>query len=118
MAAGIIQQETSVGANTQVDDVLVNNILAFNRQGLSVVDWSVVADATGILVALLNGVIQLAPEFAPAIKAAVFPIWPDDYLTRFGVMPADRILLKVRNTTGAAIKIRYTFKFQNVNVPQ
>lgn len=114
MANGLIQNSTSVAANTQVDDVLVNNILATNRQGLSAVDWGVTASATGLLVSLFNGVIQLAPEFAPSL-ANRFPISPDDFLGRFGLREIDRLILKVRNTTGGALTLFYAFKFTHIN---
>ena len=113
MATGIIQNSSSVAANTQVDDVLVNNILAFNRQGLSRVDWGVVGSATGLLCTVFVGVLMVAPEFAPSL-ANRFPIFPDDYGGVFGVLPADRILLRVRNTTGGALTVFFTFKLTNV----
>jgi hypothetical protein len=115
MAQGIIQGTVSIAANSQVDDVLINEILAFNRQGASVVDWAVLAAATGIRISLYNGVTQLAPEFAPAIVAASqFPVYPDHFLTRFGLFASDRLLMKARNTTGAAIVIGWQFRFANV----
>lgn len=117
MANGIIQNSTSIAANTQVDDVLVNNILATNRQGASIVDWGVTASATGLLVTLFNGVIQLAPEFAPSL-ANRFPIKPDDFLTRFGLREIDRLILKARNTTGGALTLFYAFSFAHVNLPR
>jgi hypothetical protein len=109
-AGGIIQNSLLVLANTQVDDVLVNNILATSRQGLSVVDWAIVASATGLLVTLFNGVLMIAPEFAPNLQNR-FPVWPDDFSGRFGLMPADRLLARVRNTTAGNLTMFYTFRF-------
>lgn len=114
MAAGIIQNVAVIAANTQVDDVLVNNVLAMNRQGISVVEYSLIGSATGLLVTLMNGVIQIAPEFAPGLQNH-FPIYPDDFLGKFGVMPADRILLRARNTTGGNLNLFFSFRFSNVN---
>lgn len=114
MASGIIQLSSSIAANTQVDDVLINQILAFNRQGLSAVRWAVTASATGLLVSIFTGVIQQAPEFAPS-TANRFPIDPDDYGGVFGALPADRIMLRARNTTAGALTIFTTFKFANVS---
>lgn len=114
MGQGIIQGTVSVAANTQVDDVLVNEILAFNREGASLVDWAVLAAATGMRISLYNGVRQIAPEFAPAIVAASqFPIYPDHFLTRFGLWASDRLLMKARNTSGGAIVIGWQFRFAN-----
>lgn len=114
MAEGIIQGTVSVAANTQVDDVLVNEILAFNRVGPSIVEWGVLAAATGMRISLYNGVKQLAPEFSPAIVAATqFPVYPDHFLTRFGLWGPERLLMKARNTTGAAIVIGWQFRFSN-----
>lgn len=114
MGSGVIQDSLSVAANTQVDDVLQNNILAFNRSGLSVVDYGVTASATGLKVTVKNGVVDVAPEFAPSL-ANHFPIFPDDFIGRFGVLPADRILMRVRNTTAGALTIFWQFKLTNVN---
>lgn len=114
MASGIIQNSVSIAANTAVPDVLVNQILAFNRQGLSVVDWALVASATGLLVSIFTGVIQQAPEFAPS-TANHFPIFPDDFGGRFGCLPADRIMVPARNTTGGALTLFWAFRFSNVN---
>jgi hypothetical protein len=114
MASGIIQNSSSIAANTQVDDVLVNQILAFNRQGLSLVDWGIVGSATGLLVSIFTGVFQQAPEFAPSL-ANRFPIFPDDFGGRFGAGPADRIMLRARNTTGGALTVFFAFRFTNVN---
>jgi hypothetical protein len=113
MATGIIQNSTSVAANTQLDDALINNILAFNRQGLSRVDYAIVASATGLLVTVFVGTVMVAPEFAPSL-ANRFPIFPDDFNGVFGVLPADRILLRIRNTTGGALTGFFTFKLTNV----
>jgi len=113
MASGIIQLSSSIAANTQVDDVLINQILAFNRQGASAVRWAVVASATGLLISIFTGVIQQAPEFAPS-TANRFPVDPDDYGGIFGALPADRIMLRARNTTGGALTVFTTFKFANV----
>lgn len=114
MAAGVIQNSVSIAANTQVDDILVNNILATSRQGASLVNWAVVASATGLLVTLFNGVVMIAPEFAPNLQNR-FPIFPDDFtFPPFGLLPADRLLARVRNTTGGALTLFYNFTFQNV----
>lgn len=114
MASGVIQDSVSVAANAFVDDVLVNNILAFNRSGLSAVEYGVTASATGLKVTVKNGVVDVAPEFAPSL-ANRFPIFPDDFIGRFGVFPADRILLRVRNTTAGALTLFWQFKLSNVS---
>jgi hypothetical protein len=89
--------------------------MATSRQGASVVDWSVVASATGLLCTLFNGVVMIAPEFAPSL-ANRFPVFPDDFvMPKFGLLPADRILLRVRNTTGGNLTLFFAFRFQHVS---
>jgi len=114
MASGVIQDSVSVAANAFVDDVLVNNILAFNRDGFSVVDCGVTASATGLRCVVKRGVVDQIPEFAPSLANRI-PIFPDDFLSRFGLMPADRLLLRVRNTTAGALTLFWQFKLSNVN---
>lgn len=114
-ASGVIQSSVSVAANTQVEDVLVNNILATSRQGNSVVSSGIVASATGLLVTLFNGTNMIAPEFAPSI-ANRFPINPDDFtMPQFGLLGSDRLMMRVRNTTGGALTLFWSFVFQHVS---
>lgn len=115
MASGIIQGSVSVPANSQIDDVLVNQILAANRQGASVVDGAIVCSAAGLLATLQNGMQTIAPEFAPAPVNRT-PVMPDDFtLPRFGLLGADRLLLKARNPTGGALTLFWSFRLQHVS---
>lgn len=113
MGSGVIQDSVSVAANAFVDDVLVNNILAFNRNGLSVVDCGITASATGLRCTIKNGVLDQIPEFAPSLANRI-PIFPDDFLSRFGLLPADRLMLRVRNTTAGALTLFWQFKLTHV----
>lgn len=114
MASGIIQITGTLGAGLQNDDIFINQILAFNRQGASAVRWAVTSSAAGLLIAIFTGVIQQAPEFAVS-TANRFPIDPDDYGGVFGALPADRIIGRLRNTSGGTLTYWATLKFSNVS---
>ncbi len=105
----LIQDSVSVAANTTIADQLVNNVLSVVR-GIFVVDYGIVASVTGITASVEVGTSQVAPNFSPSIINR-FPIFPDDFGGRFGVIPNDRILLRLVNGTGGAITVFYAFRF-------
>lgn len=109
----MLQGSSSIAANTNVDDVIVNNVLSI-ANGIFLVEYGLVASATGLVLNLQVGTKIIAPGMLPSL-ANRFPIYPDDYLDRFGVIPGDRILLGARNTTAGALTLFYSFKMTPVS---
>lgn len=107
-----IQSSATITASTQTDDVLANNILAISR-GLFLVEYALVASAAGILADILVGLNTVASQIAPSVQNRV-PVYPDDFLGRFGVIPGDRIILRARETSGNNRTLYYTFRFTPV----
>jgi len=109
----IIQSSSSIAANSTVDDVLVNNILASNFRRRYAVTYSVVAAATGLQADIKVGLNVVALNILPSTLNR-FPVFPDDYQGTFGVLPGDRILLTARNTTGVAVVLFFGFRFRPI----
>src|SRR5215475_14076833 len=104
----LLQSSTSVGASTTIDDVLVNNILASNFRRRFAVSYGLVASATGLQTDVKVGLNFIAVNVLPSLLNR-FPVFPDDYLGTFGVMPGDRILLTARNATAGALTLFFAF---------
>jgi len=74
------------------------------------VEWGIVASATGLEVTLQVGTQEIAPQMSPSILNR-FPVFPEDYADRFGIMPGDRILMRAVNSTGGGLTLFFAFKF-------
>lgn len=106
----LIQSSATVTASTQTDDVLVNNVLATNFRRPFIVEYALVASATGLLIDLYVGLNRVTVGISPSLQNRV-PIYPDDYNGRFGVIPGDRIILTARETSGSNRTLYYAFRF-------
>jgi len=99
-----IQREVTVAANATDENLFSGSAFEFAR-GRSVVSMAVVAAATGTFVTINNGVDIVAEEFAPEIKTE-YPIIPDEFYYVTAAVQGDRLVMRVRNTTGAPIIVR------------
>lgn len=100
----VIQKEVSVPANAAIENVLSGSAFEFLR-GNALVSIGVTAAATGIVVNIQSGADIVLEESAAYIKTN-YPIIPDEmFYTDVGV-GGDRLVVRVRNTTGAAIIAR------------
>jgi len=109
----LIHDQQAFTANQQIDDILVNNILATNFRRAYAVQFAATASATGLRLDLKVGLALVAPNIRPSIQNR-FPILPDDVLMNFGVLPGDRIILFGRDVTGGAQTLFYAFRFRAV----
>jgi hypothetical protein len=100
----VIQKEISVPANSAVENLLSGSAFEFLR-GNALVSVGVTAAATGIVVNIQSGADIVLEESAAYIKTQ-FPIIPDEmFYTDVGVA-GDRLVVRVRNTTGGALVVR------------
>jgi hypothetical protein len=100
----VIQKEVSVPANSAIENVLSGSAFEFLR-GNAVVSIGVTAAATGIVVNIQSGADIVLEESAAYIKTQ-YPIIPDEmFYTDVGVA-GDRLVVRVRNTTGGALVVR------------
>jgi len=100
----VIFRETSVAANSTVDNLLAGSAFEFARQN-SLVSVGVAQAATGCFVTFNSGSDVVAEEFPPPILTR-YPIIPDEMYASDVAAAGDRLVLRVRNTTGGAIIVR------------
>lgn len=93
----------SIAANATVDNVLSGKLAEF-LQERSKVTLSAIAQAVGVrLTLVIGGEVVLDDQEISARAAAISIVLPDDYIVEGAGFAGDRLILRVRNTTGAAI---------------
>lgn len=100
----VVVRQTSIPLNGIVENVLSGSAFEFARSN-SLVSVGVTAAATGLFVTFNSGADVVAEEFEPPI-ATVYPIIPDNMYFSDVAAQGDRLVVRVRNTTGAAIILR------------
>lgn len=101
----VIMKETSVAAGLSNDNVLSGSAFEFVRQPC-LVSIGVCASATGGLVTIQSGSDVVLEESPPNVKAATFPVIPDEMYYSDVAAPGDRLVVKARNPTGGALTFR------------
>ena len=100
----VIQKETLVGANATVDNLISGSSFEFLRRN-AVVSAGAVGSATGLVLSIQSGS-DIVLEEAPLLVKGTMPTIPDDmYYNDVGVQ-GDRLVFRVRNTTGASLTVR------------
>jgi hypothetical protein len=100
----VIMKQVSVPLNGTVDNILAGSAFEFARTN-ALVSMGVSAAATGTFVTFNSGADVVAEEFEPAILTR-YPIIPDEMYFSDVAAAGDRLVIRVRNTTGAAIVVR------------
>ena len=105
----LIGKQTSVAANSTALPLVGDQFEFINRP--SMLEFGLVAEATGMLMTVYSGADLLAQEQPVPIRAAgVPPTYPDDFLLQDVAGNGDRLSITLRNTTGAAIIVRTTVR--------
>lgn len=91
----------SVAANATVQNVLVGKIFEF-AQRPSVLRLYATAAAIGLNISFVVGSRVIVDDQEVNAQNRM-PIVPDDFLAEGGARPGERIVVRLRNTTGAAI---------------
>lgn len=100
----VIQKEVSVAANSAVENILSGSAFEFLR-GNAIVSIGLAGSATGLVANIQSGA-DIVLEESPIVVKASMPTIPDEmYYNDVGVM-GDRLVVRVRNTTGGALTIR------------
>lgn len=100
----VITREVTIPANSTNDNVFSGSAFEFIRQP-SVVSVGITAAAVGLFAYLQSGADIIAEEFTPPVQTR-FPIVPDEFYYSDFAAPGDRMVLRVRNSTGAGIICR------------
>jgi len=95
----------SVAANSVVDNVLAGKLDEFLRVD-SEVTLHAIATAAGLRLSLVvGGEVVLDDQEISARAGATNVILPDDFIVGSAGFNGDRLILRERNTTGAAISV-------------
>ena len=97
----IMTDTQSIAANSTVANVLSGKSAEFVKEP-SVVTFSATGSAIGLFVTAIVGEEVVIEDQAIPLTDR-FPVLPDDTLAQAGGFPGDRVIVKVRNSTGAAL---------------
>lgn len=91
----------AVVANTTVPNVLAGKSAEFVKEP-SVVSFSATGSAAGLfMTAIVGEEVVIEDQLIPVTNR--FPVVPDDTMAQAGGFPGDRIIVKIRNSTGGAL---------------
>lgn len=97
----VMTDRQSVAANATVQNVLAGKIGEFLANGGSVVLYAT-ASAVGLNVSLIVGGAVIVDDQEVSAQNRM-PLVPDDFVGAAGGMQSDRVIVRLRNTTGGAI---------------
>ena len=108
----VITNATSIAADSTSANLLAGDINEFLGRA-SVVSLFCTGAATGLRAQLLIGS-DVVIDDQPISDANRFPITPDDFLSRGGGLPGDRLTLRFRNTTAGAIIAEWRLAIESI----
>lgn len=108
----VMQKEVSIGANETNDNIFSGSAFEFARQN-SLLNMAIVGSATGLVATIQVGS-RVVVEESPLAILAVMPKLQDDFYYSEGVLANERIICRVRNTTGGALTARSIAQLQPV----
>jgi len=104
-----IQTSASITANSVNDNVIVGNQFEF-APVRAIVEFGLVASATGLEIDVLIGARSVVTRMLPPTQNR-FPIYPDDFNLQGAALAGERVIIRVRNTTGGALTVFVTVKY-------
>ncbi len=103
-----INGQVSVGANATINNQLAGSVFEFAPTD-AFVEFGLVAAVVGLNASVITGTDILMDDQGVSF-ANRFPIYPDDFTLNDAVARGERLILKLRNTTGVAILANYSVK--------
>jgi len=100
-AMPVIMRETSVLANATVDNFISGSAFEIAVRPV-LVSLGFTASATGLVITITAGSDLVLEEAASPIKTT-YPIIPDEFFFSDVMMPSERLVIRVRNTTAGAL---------------
>lgn len=100
----LVRKEQAIAANAVLDNILTGSIYEFMPWNAAV-NIGLNCAATG-LVATINSGSDTVLEEAPINIIDAFPKIPDDMFAQDVAAAGERLVIKVRNTTGGALTVR------------
>lgn len=108
----VIMRETLVAANATVDNFVSGSAFEIATRPV-LVSIGFTASATGLVLTLTSGS-DLVLEEAPAPIKTTYPIIPDEFFFSDVMMPGERLVVRVRNTTAGGLTGRCIVQVQAV----
>lgn len=100
----VMTDNQSVGANAVVENILAGKLHEFLPEA-SIVTVAISAAAVGMNASVLIGGESIMQD-QEVSGSNRFPVVPDDTVAQGAGFAADRLIVSLRNTTGAAIIVR------------
>jgi hypothetical protein len=99
---------TSVPANATVENTLTDSLFEVLDMN-SRIEFGLRAAATGLLLDVYSGRDVVAEQFPPNVGAGT-TIYPDDFVLFDVAMAGEKLKIRARNTTGAAIILQQSIR--------
>lgn len=108
----IVQKRTTIPLNGVVDNVLVGDQYEF-APWRSIVEFGLVAVATGLEADVLVGANSVVTRLPITVQRAAnqFAVYPDEFIVRAGALMGQRVIVRIRNTTGGNIDAFTTVRY-------
>lgn len=103
-----INGRVSVAANAIVANQLTGSLYEFAPTD-AFVEFGLTASAVGLNASVITGTDVLMDDQEISSQNR-FPVYPDDFTLNDAVGRGERLILKLRNTTGVAITVFYSVK--------
>jgi len=109
----VIQRQVSIAANSINENIIAGSQYEFARRRC-VISGGIVGAAAGLLANINSGGDVVMEQFPLQIKAADFPIIPDEFVFTDVMEVGDRLSIPVQNTTAAPIVVRVIIQVQDI----
>lgn len=103
-----IQSTVSVATLVVNDNVLSGNQFEFGPF-TGIAEFGIVGSATGFEIDILIGAEAVVTRMLPSVQNR-FPVYPDDFTVRAGMLRGDRIVIRARNTSGGTLTLFFCVK--------
>jgi len=107
-----MQKEVVISAGTTNDNIFSGSAFEFARQN-SLLNMAIVGSATGLVATIQVGS-RVVVEESPLAILGTMPKLQDDFYYSEGVLANERLICRVRNTTGGALTARSIAQLQPV----
>jgi hypothetical protein len=100
----VIMRETLVAASATVDNIISGSAFEIAVRPV-LVSLGLTQSATGLVMTITSGS-DLILEEAPIPIKATYPVIPDEFFFSDVMMPSERLVIRIRNTTAGALTVR------------
>ena len=109
----VMQKTTTLAANEVVENVLAGSAFEFAR-GNQLLSMGITQDTGNSTAVTIQVGSDIVLEESVPITKATYPIIPDEFFYSDAAVSGDRIVIRVRETGGAAATVRTVVQVANV----